>query len=1138
MNDVTISGSASLVSLSLSGTLAVTGATTLSSTLAVTGTSTFTGVLTANNSIVGKNGLELYHATPFIDFHFGNSSADYTSRIIESDSGTLTIPKNLTVSTLLTATTGAITTLNSTTSTIHTLDVTDTFWAHDFEFEIQHVVDGIMRIAPTLRFPARFNGETSTTTAMSCSKSGSTLTITITDSSITTSTMAGIVWSSGSRVKVSGKIKGVATETMSGTISNIANGSLSVQVTGGNVANISATSTLSDFDDITVMVYERKDGSNYFPAGILINCYDSANSSATIRMYSGTSALPNVMLGNLTNAGLGTINGITPSGYGLFSQNVFLWGSIVSTEGQIGGWTIGDTKLYNNTDSMTSTSAGIYLGTNGIRNYKDANTFVNITGGVITAKAVDLTGKITASSGTIGGITLDNNYGLYTNSKTAANSSKDGFLISKNGAIYLGAYNTTNGTCPFQVTSDGKLTAISGKIGGWTISRFGLSYAGATPDSTSVVLIPGGTNSSNSIGGSSGSKTWIFTAKNVFGIDDAGKMFCNGGQIGGWTLDSNSLKTGTWGTENGVILCTGTSTAKSIGGSANTVSGWTFTSGEKFGVTKQGVVYGSDVHLTGEITANTGYIGGTSGWTITSGKIYSGTVDSGVTNGSVTLSTTDFSRTINNASRTGLRFAIGSKFGVSNAGDIYASSANLYGGTIGGFTLENGYLTYGSGDTTLCIAPEGAYFNGSTVFYNEPTGSDAVISESTVESDYLSTSSQYKMIVGSDFRIGMNGQLYSKSGVIGGWELSSDKFAGNSYSIMQNETGTVKNTTYLYSGTTSSEDITKQDSSNTYIIKPGTNASICVDFSTRPVHENRLGYYSDNLYINIGVKITGFVGNATIKYTYEYRDYDNKTISVTTAKHVNITETTTVYQPISIVPYGEVLLNADVQVVYETPYTINGSGGNISTLCSIRSSENTSTIFFYAKPINAYYLDSFSAMSIQRIYNNDTSTQEETYRLEQSGYIYSKGGLRTSGDIVFNDNISMIELSKRNAVQSATKSVAITSSNTIDGTPAIGAQLTLSPGTYLITGRFVFATASSSGSRNNGIAIYTGASPTNSTIINHSMVRVMTAAQNWGSLTTTCIVSPTATTTYTVGGVSSRPHTDAGESAIYAVRLL
>ncbi len=80
-NDVSISGTASLASLSLSGTLAVTGAATLSSTLAVTGASTFTGILTANNQIVGKNGIELYGSTPYIDFHYNNSTADYTSRI-------------------------------------------------------------------------------------------------------------------------------------------------------------------------------------------------------------------------------------------------------------------------------------------------------------------------------------------------------------------------------------------------------------------------------------------------------------------------------------------------------------------------------------------------------------------------------------------------------------------------------------------------------------------------------------------------------------------------------------------------------------------------------------------------------------------------------------------------------------------------------------------------------------------------------------------------------------------------------------------------------------------------------------------------------------------------------------------------
>lgn len=37
-----------------------------------------------------KGGLELYYTTPFIDFHFNNTTTDYTSRLIENESGTLT----------------------------------------------------------------------------------------------------------------------------------------------------------------------------------------------------------------------------------------------------------------------------------------------------------------------------------------------------------------------------------------------------------------------------------------------------------------------------------------------------------------------------------------------------------------------------------------------------------------------------------------------------------------------------------------------------------------------------------------------------------------------------------------------------------------------------------------------------------------------------------------------------------------------------------------------------------------------------------------------------------------------------------------------------------------------------------------
>lgn len=57
-----------------------------------------------HDPISGYGSLELYGATPFIDFHYGNSQADYTSRIIESESGTLTVSKNLAVNGRIVAT--------------------------------------------------------------------------------------------------------------------------------------------------------------------------------------------------------------------------------------------------------------------------------------------------------------------------------------------------------------------------------------------------------------------------------------------------------------------------------------------------------------------------------------------------------------------------------------------------------------------------------------------------------------------------------------------------------------------------------------------------------------------------------------------------------------------------------------------------------------------------------------------------------------------------------------------------------------------------------------------------------------------------------------------------------------------------
>jgi hypothetical protein len=87
----------------VSWTLAEIGAAAASHThdyLPLSG-GTLTGMLTATN-IKTTEGIEVYHATPYIDFHFGNSTSDYTSRIIESAKGVLNITGSLTIAGSLT----------------------------------------------------------------------------------------------------------------------------------------------------------------------------------------------------------------------------------------------------------------------------------------------------------------------------------------------------------------------------------------------------------------------------------------------------------------------------------------------------------------------------------------------------------------------------------------------------------------------------------------------------------------------------------------------------------------------------------------------------------------------------------------------------------------------------------------------------------------------------------------------------------------------------------------------------------------------------------------------------------------------------------------------------------------------------
>lgn len=52
----------------------------------------------SNNTYIGIGYIELNHSTPYIDFHHGNSAADYTSRLITTSSDTLNCTSNFTSS--------------------------------------------------------------------------------------------------------------------------------------------------------------------------------------------------------------------------------------------------------------------------------------------------------------------------------------------------------------------------------------------------------------------------------------------------------------------------------------------------------------------------------------------------------------------------------------------------------------------------------------------------------------------------------------------------------------------------------------------------------------------------------------------------------------------------------------------------------------------------------------------------------------------------------------------------------------------------------------------------------------------------------------------------------------------------------
>ena len=150
----------------------------------------------------------------------------------------------------------------------------------------------------------------------------------------------------------------------------------------------------------------------------------------------------------------------------------------------------------------------------------------------------------------------------------------------------------------FLVTPDGMMNAYNAKIWGSFIGDVNISGGSIriqNDDGTQVFEV----TDKGILSANSANITGTITATYITAN--------NGGEIAGFEIDNNSIRHGTLGQNNSVLMCIGSDNYADIGGSGNT-NGWTFASGSKFGVKTDGTLYAANAKISGDISITSGSI--------------------------------------------------------------------------------------------------------------------------------------------------------------------------------------------------------------------------------------------------------------------------------------------------------------------------------------------------------------------------------------------------------------------------------------------------------------------------------------------------------------------------------------------------
>lgn len=458
--------------------------------------------------------------------------------------------------------------------------------------------------------------------------------------------------------------------------------------------------------------------------GYLLQTADMTNAPyLSIATHAGspwTTITEKVRLGNLTGITDAVFGAL--SGYGLWTDNVYLSGSIYSVNARLGGWTVDSTSIKDTAGAVGLSSA------------VTAGDDIRIWAGNVTPASapfiVTEAGVLTASSGTVGGWTLaattltGGNITLTNTGVITAGTSDDVAIISSADATWrLWIGDSTNTDAPFRVDKDGNLvasaatitgsiTATSGTIGGWTISA------------TSITDTAGAVGLSSTVTAGDDIRIWAGSATPAsapFIVTEAGVLTASSGTVGGWTMAATTL-TGTNITlTNTGIITVGTSDDVAILSAADAT--WRLWIGDAtntdapFRVDKDGNLVATAATITGSVTATSGTIGG---WSITATTIQD-------TAGAVGMS----------SAVTGgddIRFWAGNvtpgsaPFYVTEAGALTASSATITGsvtatsGAIGGWTVTSGYIYSLASGTPISSPNDGVVMsstNPSLIIYED-----------------------------------------------------------------------------------------------------------------------------------------------------------------------------------------------------------------------------------------------------------------------------------------------------------------------------------------------------------------------------------------------------------------------------------